>query len=143
MIFPDKEDAKLHDGEIIECSWDAKQEAWTYMRDRRDKKTPNAWHVYEKVLQSIKDNITPSNLVGIIQEATHDNTIYAASSKGNAPSRKHSDKGSAPSTQPNVKGSAHSNKPHAEGSALSTQPKGNAPSTQLNGSAPKDAAVAQ
>ena len=100
MTFPDKEDAKLHNGEIIECSWDAKQEAWKYMRDRRDKKTPNAWHVYEKVLQSIKDNITPSNLVGIIQQATCDNIIYAASSKakGNAPSRKLNDNASAPST---------------------------------------------
>lgn len=83
MIFPDEEDAMHHNGEIIECSWDAKQESWMYMRDRRDKKTPNAWHVYEKVLQSIKDNITPSNLVDIIQEATHHNSIYTNSTTAN------------------------------------------------------------
>lgn len=53
------------------------------MRDRRDKKTPNAWHVYEKVLQSIKDDITPSTLVDIIQEATHNNIIYTASTTAN------------------------------------------------------------
>lgn len=135
MIFPDKEDAKLHNGEIIECSWDAKQEAWTYMRDRRDKKTPNAWHVYEKVLQSIKDNITPSNLVGIIQEATRDNIIYATHSKPMyAAHSKPNDKGSAPSTQLDVNG-----KPRDEGIAHGPQPNiGSAPSTQLdvNGSAP-------
>ena len=72
-----------HNGEVIECSWDAKQESWMYMRDRRDKKTPNAWHVYEKVLQSIKDNITPNNLVDIIQEATHNNILYVANTTAN------------------------------------------------------------
>ena len=134
MIFPRSEDAKLHNGEIIECSWDAKQEAWTYMRDRRDKKTPNAWHVYEKVLQSIKDNITPNDLVGIIQEATCGNIIYAASSKskGLAPSSERSDKGNGTSTHPN-----------ANSSGPSTQPNSCASSTQPNGSAPSNAAVAQ
>lgn len=133
MIFPDKEDAELHNGEIIECSWDAKQEAWTYMRDRRDKKTPNAWHVYEKVLQSIKDNITPSNLVGIIQEATRDNIIYATHSKPiYAAHSKPNDKGSAPSTQLDVNG-----KPRDEGSAHGTQPNGSA-----LGSKPWDQCVA-
>lgn len=133
MIFPDKENAKLHNGEIIECSWDAKQEAWTYMRDRRDKKTPNAWHVYEKVLQSIKDNITPSNLVDIIQRATCDNVIYAASSKAN---------GNAPSSKPSAKGSVPSSKPNVKGGAPSIQPNGSLPITQLNGSAPGCAADA-
>ena len=109
VIFPDKEDAKHHNGEIIECSWDAKHEAWTYMRDRRDKKTPNAWHVYEKVLQSIKDNITPSNLVDIIQEATHDNINYAASTKPNGSTPSTKPNGSAPSTKPNDTGGAPSN----------------------------------
>lgn len=47
------------------------------MRERRDKSTPNAWHVYEKVLQSIKDNITPAHLVEIIKEATDGNEKYA------------------------------------------------------------------
>lgn len=46
------------------------------MRERRDKATPNAWHVYEKVLQSIKDNITPAHLVEIIKEATDGNEQY-------------------------------------------------------------------
>ena len=47
------------------------------MRERRDKETPNAWHVYKKVLQSIEDNITPTHLVDIIKKATTDNTTYA------------------------------------------------------------------
>ena len=87
-MFPNKEGALQHDGEIIECSWDAIQEAWVYMRERRDKKTPNAWHVYEKVLQSIKDNITPGNLVDIIREATVGNAIYECKPsrpEGNSP----------------------------------------------------------
>lgn len=150
MNFPDREDAKLHNGEIIECSWDAKQEAWTYMRDRRDKKTPNAWHVYEKVLQSIKDNITPSNLVGIIQEATRDNIIYATHSKPvHAAHSKPTDKGCAPGTQLNVNG-----KPRDEGSTHGTQPNGSAvgsnpsdqciaPSTQLKDSASGSADIVE
>lgn len=76
MHFPGEETAAEHDGHIIECSWDAKQEAWTYMRERRDKQTPNAWHVYHKVLQSIKDNITPGHLVEIIKKATDGNKLY-------------------------------------------------------------------
>ena len=46
------------------------------MRERRDKATPNAWHVYEKVLQSIKDDITPGHLVEYIKKAIEDNDIY-------------------------------------------------------------------
>ena len=81
VIFPGAESTSDHNGQIIECSWDAKQEAWIYMRERRDKKTPNAWHVYEKVLQSIKDNITPSSLVKIIEKATADNAVYPSEPK--------------------------------------------------------------
>lgn len=29
-------------------------QAWRYMRERRDKDTPNAWHVYESVSRSIQ-----------------------------------------------------------------------------------------
>jgi hypothetical protein len=76
VTFPDK-DAAQHNGQIIECSWDAKNESWTYMRERRDKATPNAWHVYEKVLQSIKDDITPGHLVEYIKKAIKGNSIYA------------------------------------------------------------------
>lgn len=89
VTFPDK-DAAQHDGQIIECSWDAKHESWTYMRERRDKATPNAWHVYEKVLQSIKDDITPGHLVDYIKEAIEGNAIYAKpnpSSAGEKPSQ--------------------------------------------------------
>jgi len=32
------------------------------MRVRSDKQTPNAYHVYEKVMQSIHDNITEEDL---------------------------------------------------------------------------------
>ena len=88
-MFPDKEDVVQHNGEIIECNWDAKQEAWMYMRERRDKKMPNAWHVYEKVLQSIQDNITPSHLVEIIRKATNGNPVYAKA-------KPEDDKGSKP-----------------------------------------------
>ena len=76
MTFPN-EDAAQHNGQIIECSWDAKHESWIFMRERRDKATPNAWHVYEKVLQSIKDDITPGHLVAYIKEAIEGNDIYA------------------------------------------------------------------
>ncbi len=76
VTFPDK-DAAQHNSQIIECSWDAKNKSWTYMRERRDKATPNAWHVYEKVLQSIKDDITPGRLVEYIKKAIAGNDVYA------------------------------------------------------------------
>lgn len=37
-------------GKIIECSWNPEENQWEFMRIRKDKETPNARHVYEKVI---------------------------------------------------------------------------------------------
>ena len=54
MLFPEHDPAELHNGHIVECAYDHEAGAWTYMRDRRDKKLPNAYRVFEKVFSSIK-----------------------------------------------------------------------------------------
>ena len=54
-----REGLELHEleNQIIECSFDSEAKSWVFMRVRKDKETPNAFHVYEKVLRSIQDNI--------------------------------------------------------------------------------------
>lgn len=76
VIFPDGAGAAIHANSIIECSWDATCEAWSYMRERHDKATPNAWRVYEKVVQSIQDNITPATLLQFIAETMSSSEMY-------------------------------------------------------------------
>lgn len=46
------------------------------MRERHDKATPNAWRVYEKVVQSIQDNITPATLLQRIKDAVTQSEVY-------------------------------------------------------------------
>jgi mRNA-capping enzyme len=66
VVFPDGINPRSYDGRIIECSWDPAQEAWSFMRDRRDKTVPNAHYVYEKVVMSIKDDIKEDELLRVI-----------------------------------------------------------------------------
>lgn len=47
---------------IVECSWNGEEGFWKFLRVRGDKDTPNAYHVYEKVMRSINDNITEEDL---------------------------------------------------------------------------------
>ena len=54
---------------IIECRFEASDSAWVVMHVRTDKTEPNAWHVYEKVLRSIQDNIQEDYLLGQIAQA--------------------------------------------------------------------------
>lgn len=70
------DDASEFVDKIIECSWDKEQQMWRFMRDRRDKDTPNAYHVYEKVMKSIEDNIQENDLLEAIESALK-NPIYA------------------------------------------------------------------
>lgn len=71
-----KEDAERLVDTIIECSWNAEEQTWSYMRERRDKDTPNAYHVFEKVMKSIEDNIKQEDLLDAVTEALQ-NSIYA------------------------------------------------------------------
>lgn len=69
MIFPEGDDALMYANRVIECSWSPEEQAWVYMRERRDKDTPNAYHVYEKVVHSIEDNLNAEVLLSHISDA--------------------------------------------------------------------------
>ena len=56
-------DERALSGKIIECAWDPGRRAWVFMRVRADKDTPNAVSTYEKVVQSIEDDITEEVLL--------------------------------------------------------------------------------
>ncbi|KAG6745234.1 hypothetical protein POTOM_051880 [Populus tomentosa] len=61
-------DPSSYSGKIIECSWDSEEHVWVCMRVRTDKSTPNEFNTYEKVMRSIKDNITEDVLSNEIYE---------------------------------------------------------------------------
>jgi len=63
LVFPEGTDVAEMANKVIECSFDPETETWTFMRIRYDKETPNAYHVYLKVMGSIKDNITEEDLL--------------------------------------------------------------------------------
>ncbi|GAB4819049.1 hypothetical protein N2152v2_006095 [Parachlorella kessleri] len=67
VVFPEHDPAELHNGHIVECAYDHEAGAWTYMRDRRDKKLPNAYRVFEKVFSSIQDNITEDDILEYVK----------------------------------------------------------------------------
>jgi len=46
--------------QIIECSFDMERKVWMFMRERTDKDSANHRSVFDKVMTSIKDNITVS-----------------------------------------------------------------------------------
>lgn len=68
VIFPEGHELSEYVNRVIECSWDADASAWRYMRHRLDKEYPNAYHVYEKVLRSIQDNITEEELIEFVKQ---------------------------------------------------------------------------
>ena len=63
MTFPEDQDPRHLENRIVECTWDKDVGAWVFHRERTDKNTPNAYHVYEKVMQSIDDDITEADLL--------------------------------------------------------------------------------
>ena len=54
---------------VIECTWDKEQQTWRFLRERRDKEMPNAYHVYEKVMTSIEDDINEAVLLEAVEAA--------------------------------------------------------------------------
>lgn len=67
--FPEGEDPARYHMRIVEASYDAERARWVYMRERRDKPTPNAYHVYESVARSIQDNIQEEELLESVRAA--------------------------------------------------------------------------
>ncbi|XP_050378086.1 uncharacterized protein LOC126795288 [Argentina anserina] len=55
-------------GKILECSWDSETREWVYMRTRTDKSSPNDINTHNKIMQSIKDNITEEVLLNEINK---------------------------------------------------------------------------
>ncbi|CDP03930.1 unnamed protein product [Coffea canephora] len=65
-VFDDGSSPSLYSGKIIECSWNSEHRAWSYMRIRSDKSTPNDYRTYLQVMRSIEDNITEESLINEI-----------------------------------------------------------------------------
>ncbi|CAK9277141.1 unnamed protein product [Sphagnum jensenii] len=68
VVFPEEEDVASMAGKVIECSYSPETGTWNFMRIRHDKETPNAFHVFRKVMGSIQDNITDEVLLEEINE---------------------------------------------------------------------------
>ncbi|XP_004301983.1 PREDICTED: mRNA-capping enzyme-like [Fragaria vesca subsp. vesca] len=57
-------------GKILECSRGSETKEWVYMRTRTDKSAPNDINTHDKIMQSMKDNITQEVLLNEIDEIT-------------------------------------------------------------------------
>ena len=58
-----------YDGRVVECAWDKVARSWTFLRERTDKHDPNAFHVYEKVVGSIEDDIKEADVLAAFARA--------------------------------------------------------------------------
>lgn len=76
IVFPEGEEPEIFHQRIVEASFDAERGVWVFMRERRDKATPNAYHVYESVARSIQDNIREEELLESVHESLQE-PIYA------------------------------------------------------------------
>jgi len=61
----------------VECSFDKEERVWKFLRERPDKKHPNGQSVYEKVVNSIRDNITQEELLEHILNTFKDSELYS------------------------------------------------------------------
>eukprot|EP00803_Ostreobium_quekettii_P000704 evm.model.scf_1608.1 EVM.evm.TU.scf_1608.1 scf_1608:17316-27998(-) len=75
VVFTDGRDAHQYDGKIIECSY--QNGKWPFLRERVDKSTPNARHVYDSVKQSIDDNISDKEILCHLEGAYSSSEVYA------------------------------------------------------------------
>ncbi|CAN1287474.1 mRNA-capping enzyme, partial [Linum perenne] len=63
VVFRDDVDPSSYSGKIIQCSYNSEGEVWECMRVRTDRNAPNEFDTFEKVMRSIKDNITEDILL--------------------------------------------------------------------------------
>jgi mRNA-capping enzyme len=66
VSMPPGVDPTQYHGFIVECAWDKVMRAWTFMRTRPDKDTPNHLSTFQRVWHSIQDNITEKKLLTAI-----------------------------------------------------------------------------
>lgn len=74
--FPDGRNMREYHNKIIECSYNGNENKWIFMRVRMDKETPNAMHVYQKILKSIKDDIKKEELIHILEKFYKEEHAY-------------------------------------------------------------------
>lgn len=67
--FPPDVDPLTYDGKLAECTFDRARGVWLFMRERRDKDTPNGSRVYLKIKDSILNHVEQELLVGTLKEA--------------------------------------------------------------------------
>ncbi|GLC40885.1 hypothetical protein PLESTB_000012700 [Pleodorina starrii] len=76
--FPPDVDPLAYDGKLVECTFDRDRGLWMFMRERRDKDTPNASRVYLRIKDSILNHVDQDLLVGILKDALLNQQAYAA-----------------------------------------------------------------
>lgn len=78
VVLPGNQDPMKYDRKVIECRWDGDRNTWEFMRERTDKKLPNAQHVYRSVVKSIEDNIQAADIVQYLERCLDDGDLYWA-----------------------------------------------------------------
>ncbi|XP_016502326.2 uncharacterized protein LOC107820538 isoform X1 [Nicotiana tabacum] len=68
VMFKDGSDLSLYSGRIIECSWNAHENAWIFVRIQTDKSNPDHISVYEEAKHSIEGNLTEGILLDEIDK---------------------------------------------------------------------------
>ncbi|XP_019237843.1 PREDICTED: uncharacterized protein LOC109217989 [Nicotiana attenuata] len=68
VMFKDGSDLSLYSGRIIECSWNAHENAWIFVRIQTEKSNPDRISVYEEAKHIIEGNLTEDILLDEIDK---------------------------------------------------------------------------
>ncbi|MEW5301711.1 MAG: hypothetical protein WDW36_004553 [Sanguina aurantia] len=69
VLFGPHENPLMYQNKVIECALDpVDQKLWHFMRERKDKLTANAYHVYQSVVKSINDKIEAAEIIIILMD---------------------------------------------------------------------------
>ncbi|GIM08149.1 hypothetical protein Vretimale_12219 [Volvox reticuliferus] len=74
--FPPEVDPITYDGKLVECTLDCNRGVWMFMRERKDKDTPNASRVYLRIKESIINHVDQQLLVGTLKDALLNQPAY-------------------------------------------------------------------
>ncbi|KAG2485988.1 hypothetical protein HYH03_015311 [Edaphochlamys debaryana] len=76
--FPPGVDPLSYDGKLCECTFDRERGVWLFMRERKDKDTPNGSKVYHRIKESIVNHVDQELLVGTLKQALLYSDCYAS-----------------------------------------------------------------
>ncbi|GFR49356.1 hypothetical protein Agub_g11382, partial [Astrephomene gubernaculifera] len=75
--FPPDVDPLTYEGRLVECTFDRGRGVWLFMRERKDKDTPNGDRVYHRIKESIINHVDQELLVGTLKQALLAQPCYA------------------------------------------------------------------